>query len=72
MYREIIARLYEALAREVFEVTIGDQTVKYASKSELLKAISKFEALQAAEDAVAMGGTGGGYRTRATAAGRFL
>lgn len=72
MYRETIARLYEALAREVFEVTIGDQTVKYASKSELLKAISKFEAMQAAEDALATGGVGGGYRTRATAAGRFL
>ena len=52
-YRKAVERLEEAIASNTLEVTIGDQTVKYRSLSELLKALAYFKTALGSEKSVA-------------------
>lgn len=65
-----IESLENALASGVYEATIGEQTVKYHSKAELLKALSYFKSMLAAE--LSDGTHGIGHRTRAIAGDRYI
>jgi hypothetical protein len=58
--------LREALAKGVYEVTIGSQTVKYKSSADLMTAIRYYEGLVANEKGYA------GRTVQAVAGRRFL
>jgi hypothetical protein len=66
-YRKAVERLEEAIASNTLEVTIGDQTVKYRSLSELLKALAYFKTALGSEKSVAYDSTGPGYSQQAIA-----
>jgi len=63
---EHLTALREALAKGVYEVTIGNQTVKYRSSTDLLSAIHYYEGLVASEKGFA------GHTVQAVAGRRFL